>query len=75
MGSTAITSYIHPKLTWRMLYIQFFKADLKWSQADQDKLGHPQRPRQAQPREYSNYKLCSSEIDMVHIIILFFKDK
>ena len=53
-----------------------------WKENDQDgshgdlrALGHPQRPRQAQPREYSNYKLCSSEIDMVHIFILFFKDK
>ena len=36
------------KIDMAHVYILLFKD--KWSQSDQDALGHPQRPRQAQPR-------------------------
>ena len=48
MGSIASTSYDHQKLKWHMLLSYNLNIDLMWFQGDQDALGHPQQPRQAQ---------------------------
>ena len=47
--------------------------DLDGSQGDLRALGHPQRPRQAQPRRVQQVP-CSSKNDMTHVYILFFKE-
>ena len=50
MVSTASTIYVQQKLTWHMfIYYYQRQIDLNGSRGDQDVLGHPQRPRQAQP--------------------------
>ena len=41
-------------------------------QGDRDVLGHPQRPRQAQPWRVPQ---VPSKIDMAHVYLLFLKDK
>ena len=44
-------------------------------QGDQDALGHPQRPRQAQPRPVQQVPVMFIKIDMTLVYMLFFKDK
>ena len=59
------------------VYIHTFfqiKVDIKLSQDDQDALRHPQRPRQAQPKQVQQVTIMFHQIGMTHINILFIKD-